>query len=161
MPTVEDNITERLETLFKEDEMYKDCFIIEVLKRSNNKLNVYIDCDGELTLRKCTSISKYLEPFIEEHGWMPEKYVIEVSSPGITRPAVYVRQIVKHIGKNIQFIDTEGEKIEGKMLSINDSILDVEFDRVERIKKKKRKYKEVIQYDFNKIKDIKVKISFK
>ena len=39
----------------------------------------------------CARVSRALEPWMDEMGAMPERYVLEVSSPGVDRPLVRPR----------------------------------------------------------------------
>ena len=88
---IEDRIVELLGAKFEEEE-FRDCFLVETKFHGNNKLEVFIDCDNGLTFEKCQKISRYLESFIDEKQWLGEKYVLDVSSPGIGRPLILKRQ---------------------------------------------------------------------
>ena len=91
---LEEKIVELLEEKFKEEE-FADCFLIEIKLHKHNKLDIFLDSDTGITFQKCQRISRYLESYIDEGGWLGEKYVIEVSSPGLTRPLKLRRQYFK------------------------------------------------------------------
>ncbi len=151
-----DQIKELLELKFQEED-FADCFTVEVLQ-NNSKVEVYIDSDDRLDLRKCQRISRYLESIIDEKGWLGEKYTLEVSSPGATRPLI-VRQYPKHVGRKVK-VKIEGEKLEGKLEQVNDSNIVISYTEIERVKKKKIKTLVTKTIDFDDIKEIKVIISF-
>jgi ribosome maturation factor RimP len=155
---IEDKVKALLEEKFLEED-YKDCFTIEV-KQNNSKVQVFIDSDNELSLARCTKISRYLEAIIDEKGWLGPKYILEVSSPGASKPLVE-RQYKKHVGRkvSIELKDTE-EIVEGELKEVSDDKLCVFY--IEIHKEKKRKIKTEINrwIDFLYINKIKVIISF-
>ena len=82
---IEAKIESLLQDKFKE-EGFTDCFLLEVKLHANRKLDVFIDSDTGITFGKCQTISRYLEQYLDEEGWLGESYVLEVSSPGVGRP---------------------------------------------------------------------------
>ncbi len=105
MNTVE--LTERiqhlLQRLFADDERLADCFVVEINHHPrSNKLAVFVDCDSGINFDKCKAISRYLEGYLDTQGWLGEKYVLEVSSPGVGRPLRFWRQYRNNIGRMVQ-----------------------------------------------------------
>ncbi len=145
---------------FKEEE-YEDCFIVEIKLHANNKLAVFVDSDSAMDFRKCQRISRYLESFIDEEGWLGEKYVLEVSSPGIDRPLVFPRQYVKNLGRDFTLKLADGSEDEGTLIAADDEKITVE--KKVRIKEGKRKRTQEVQteYKYSDIHKALVKISFK
>jgi ribosome maturation factor RimP len=43
---------------------------------------------GQMTIADCASISRRLSPVLDAHDPMPERYRLEISTPGIDRPLV-------------------------------------------------------------------------
>ena len=165
MIVIDDKIKELLEEKYKE-EAFADCFTVEIMQ-NNSKLQVFIDSDTSMSLGRCQKISRYLEAVIDEEGWLGEKYILEVSSPGATRPLIE-RQYHKHIGRKVKVKlgekEEEGilksEKVEGVLEAVESDKIIVAYQTIERIKKKKIKTDVKREIDFGDIKEIKVKISF-
>jgi ribosome maturation factor RimP len=44
-----------------------------------------------VTVEECASVSRALEPWLDGHEELSERYVLEVSSPGVERPLVRAR----------------------------------------------------------------------
>lgn len=155
---IEGKITELLEEKFQEEE-FSDCFIVEV-QLNNKKLNVFIDCDSGVTFGKCQKLSRYLESFIDEEGWLGEKYILEVSSPGIGRPLKLSRQYKKNIGRKLEVTLLEGGNKQGQLIEVNESAIVIEYKQ--RIKEGKKKRTEVVKetISFEEIKKAIVKITF-
>ncbi|MFN0034141.1 MAG: ribosome maturation factor [Saprospiraceae bacterium] len=98
-------ITEKIGLLLEEkyssDEMFADCFTVEIELKPGNKLYVFADSDSGLSLEKCQKLSRYVERQLDENLWLGETYGIEVSSPGIERPFKFPRQYLKHVGRTL------------------------------------------------------------
>jgi ribosome maturation factor RimP len=155
-------MTEKIEKLlakkFEEPE-FSDCFLVDIQLSSSKKLEVFVDCDNGLTLDKCRLISRYLESYIDEKKWLGEKYTIEVSSPGVSRPLTMHRQYLKNVGRNLEIVPFEGKKFEGKLLEVQDEkiLMEAKF----RVEGKKRMELKNVEIPFSNIKKAKVKVSFK
>ena len=156
---IEQKITALLNQKFQE-EGFEDCFLVELKYHPNNKLDVFIDSDGPLTFERCQRISRYLESFIDEEGWLGEKYVLEVSSPGITRPLKLKRQYVKNIGRSVKvsFL-THGSKT-GVLKAVEDDKIIIEEEVIIKDKKKKRKGVVDVEIPFDNISKAIVQITF-
>ncbi|MCB0663587.1 MAG: ribosome maturation factor [Saprospiraceae bacterium] len=155
-------MTEKIEKLLAkkfEEPDFSDCFLVDLQLSPSKKLEVFVDCDNGLTLDKCRIISRYLESFIDEQNWLGEKYTIEVSSPGITRPLTMHRQYVKNKGRSLEIVPVEGKKFEGKLLEVEEDKIVMEVK--ERVEGKKRMELKNVEIPFSDIKKAKVKISFK
>ncbi|KAA3625518.1 MAG: ribosome assembly cofactor RimP [Bacteroidetes bacterium] len=156
---IEQKLNELLDQKFAE-EAFSSCFLIELKSLPTNRIEVFIDSDEGVSFQTCQKISRYLEHHIEENGWLGEKYVLEVSSPGVGRPLKLKRQYPKHIGRKLEVKQHEGDTITGTLTEVSDeSILLEEKTRVKEGKKKKTV---VLQHDiaFDNIKKAIVKISF-
>ncbi len=155
---IEEHITDLLEVKFQEAE-FSDCFLIEI-KHTNKKLEVFIDSDTGVTFEKCQKISRYLEQHIDEEGWLGEKYVLEVSSPGVSRPLTVWRQYPRNIGRKVEVTLNDGLKKTGVLLAVAEQEITIEEKiRIQEGKKKKTK---VVQtpVPFDAIRKTVVKISF-
>jgi ribosome maturation factor RimP len=156
---VREQIIALLEEKFQE-EAFDDCFVVEV-NQNNSKLEVFVDSDSNMTFQKCQKLSRYLEQHIEERGWMGEKYVLEVSSPGITRPLKFKRQYAKNIGRKMEIKTIGGEKYAGMLAKVDDS--KVYLEEKTRVKEGKKKVNKLLTHEinFDQVEKATVKISFK
>ena len=157
---LEKKIEKLLEEKFQEED-YADCFIVEIKLHDHKKLDVFVDSDSSMTFRKCQRLSRYLEAFIDEEGWLGEKYVLEVSSPGITRPLVFARQYIKNIGRDMEVKLADGSKDKGTLIAANET--EITLEKTVRIKEGKKKRNEIVQtiYTYDNIHKAIIKISFK
>ncbi len=131
---IERLLSEALEEKFGEEGM-EECFLVDIVTKKNDKVEVYIDSDGNLPIKTCQVVSRFLEKKIEENGWLGEKYTLEVSSPGVDRPLKLKRQYVKNVGRRIRITNNEEETSEGKLVEVKEDSVMVQIakDRIEEI----------------------------
>ena len=61
-------------------------------------------------------------------GMYPDgDFSLEVSSPGIDEPLKLLRQYHKNIGRNVEVITNDGNKQEGKLISVNEDAITIEY----------------------------------
>lgn len=157
-------IERKIESLLQEklkEEEFADCFLIESKLHANNKLEVFIDSDSNMTFEKCSKISRYLEKHIEENNWLGENYTLEVSSPGIDRPLLFLRQYQKNTGRNVEVTLKNGDTKAGLLLKADNEKLYIEEKM--RIKEGKKNKTQVVETEipFTEINKTIVKIAFK
>ena len=156
---IEEKIKEILEKKLEEPG-FADCFIIEILLKGDQRLEIYLDSDSGISFDQCQQISRYLEGHLDQEQWLGEKYTLEVSSPGVQRPLIFPRQYPKHVGRKLEVKTRAGEKLEGRLSSVNDEHIALVWK--ERIKEGKKKKNIEMQREipFAEIEKAIVKISF-
>lgn len=157
---MEEQILKLLEAKFQ-DEGFEDLFLVDMnFNESNKKLEIFLDSDTSLTIGQCSRINRYLQKHIDEAGWLGEKYILDVSSPGVGKPLKLKRQYVKNIGRKIEMKLSDNSKKEGELLEVNEEFIVIE-EKVPIAPKKKKKIAQRTEVRFDDIKKTKVKISFK
>jgi ribosome maturation factor RimP len=76
-----------------------------------------------VSLEDCRVVSRALESLLEESRQVPERYVLEVSSPGVERPLVRPRDYVRFRGSEVAVLGrTElrpgHKRVEGELLGL-------------------------------------------
>ena len=56
---------------------------------------------GGVNVDDCARVSRALEPWLDEVEAIPERYVLEVSSPGLERPLLRARDFERFAGKQV------------------------------------------------------------
>jgi ribosome maturation factor RimP len=75
--------------------------------RARPILRVYIDRPGSVpgepavSLDDCTAVSRGLEPMLDAYEGLSDRYVLEVSSPGVERPLVRPRDWSRFAGQEV------------------------------------------------------------
>ena len=95
-------------------------------------LRIYIDKPGGVGLRDCERVSRYASALLDEEDFILDRYVLEVSSPGIERPLFKEVDYRRSVGKEIRLITTETiedrRKFTGLIRTFSEGILKLEFD---------------------------------
>ena len=112
-------VEDLLQEKFQEEE-FTDCYLIDMdFSKAANRLQVFIDSDSGFGFDKCRRVSRFLEAYFDEKGTFGEKYTLEVSSPGLSRPLKLKRQYIKNIGRLIKIKKTNGEVLEGTLADVD------------------------------------------
>ena len=82
--------------------------------------------EGGVTVDHCAEVSRALEPWLDGHPEIPERYVLEVSSPGVERPLTRRRDWERFKGRPVRVKGRDlpgdrGNRIEGELLGVEDS----------------------------------------
>jgi len=77
--------------------------------------------DEGITVEDCAKVSRALEAWLDEQEGLSEKYVLEVSSPGVDRPLVRGRDFDRFRGKHVAVLGSEvllgrATRLEGELL---------------------------------------------
>lgn len=104
------------------DELSFELFDVEYVKEGQDYyLRAYIDKPGGITIDDCVLVSRKMNELLDEHDYIKEQYIFEVSSPGLGRPLKKDKDFDRSIGKNIEvhtFAKVNGKKeFEGELIS--------------------------------------------
>lgn len=147
-------IGQKINNLIKED---SGLFLVEIKIRPTNNIKVFIDGDQGVSIEKLVHYNRKLYKEIEESNMFPNgDFSLEVSSPGLDEPLKLHRQYLKNIGRFVEVTEKEGNKKEGKLLSVSDESI-----TVEEVKGQGKK-REIIQLTilFDNIKSTKIQVKF-
>lgn len=98
--------------------------------RNRPVLRVRIDRPGStpgsgVTVDDCTQVSRALEAFLDGEDRLGDRYVLEVSSPGIERPLVRPRDFRNFAGREIAVrghgdLAGHGRRLEGELVGLEE-----------------------------------------
>lgn len=100
-----------------------DLFLIDFSINQDNHIIIVVDGDQGVLVEDCIFLSRAIEHNIdrEEHD-----FSLEVMSAGATAPLVHKRQYKKNINRVLE-VQTKSEKIEGKLTSVTDANIILEW----------------------------------
>ena len=76
---------------------------IEVFPSGKSSIvRVYIDSTSGVNVDDCANISRQISSMLDVESFLPEKYVLEVSSPGLDRKLFEVSQYSAYIGEKVR-----------------------------------------------------------
>jgi ribosome maturation factor RimP len=76
-----------------------------------------------VTIDECASVSRALEPWLDEHEALSTRYVLEVSSPGVERPLIRSRDFERFCGERVAVTGRDlllgrSTRLEGELLGL-------------------------------------------
>ena len=76
---------------------------VEYVKEGGNYyLRAYIDKEGGITINDCELISRALSDILDEKDFIPDAYILEVSSPGLGRQLKKEKDFKRSLGEEIE-----------------------------------------------------------
>ena len=80
-----------------------DLWGIEYLSQKHGSLlRIYIDVTRGVTIEDCEIVSQQVSAILDVEDVVPEKFRLEISSPGVPRPLFYPEQFQKYNQHEIQ-----------------------------------------------------------
>ena len=143
--------------ILEENPEFEKYFVVSVKVTGDNKIMIKADTDSGITIDQCGEISTKLEEILDRDA---EDFELEVSSPGLTEPLKIPRQYIKNIGKSVDIVFTDGEKISGVITSADPQSVTVKQTITEKIGGKRTKTEIENTINFTSIKTTKLKINF-
>lgn len=144
---------ERLQIITKKCCESLNLHLIDVeIKGDRNKplYIIFADTEKGITLGECTQLSRAIQDEVDFSDDFPEKYQLDVSSPGLEKPLIEDFQYTKTLGKDISLkIIKENNSIIGKLRAFDKNNLSLED-----------KKGNIINYSRDKIIEAKVKLKW-
>jgi|WetSurMetagenome_2_1015567.scaffolds.fasta_scaffold826720_1 ribosome maturation factor RimP len=149
-----------IQSLLEAELIRWDMFLVDVLVRPGNKITVYLDSIKGVTLNECIAVSKFLEGKLDRDK---EDFELEVSSPGLDRPLKLAIQYEKNVGRIIDVVKADGNKVMGTLMGIDGGVIRTEVEDKVKDRKtgKKRTEIRVEEIKLEDIKSAKIVISLK
>ncbi|MFT4969414.1 MAG: ribosome maturation factor RimP [Chitinophagales bacterium] len=100
-----------------------DLFLVEIVIGANYKMQIFADGIPSITIKQCTRLSRFIEGYLDEDASVPEKYTLEVSSPGMTNPLRVPQQFTKRIGSTLKITMQDGQQVAMLLKEVNETTL--------------------------------------
>lgn len=98
----------------------------------NAVLRVYIDGPHGVTVDDCAQVSRQLSAILDVEDPFPERYVLEVSSPGLDRPLVRHEDFERFVGESVKVrmrMLLEGRRnFKGRLIGVSPDHVVLEID---------------------------------
>lgn len=127
--------TEQLVTPIVEENHFELVDVEYVKEGSNWYLRVYVDKENGIDIDDCVLVSRALEAKLDEEDFIADAYILEVSSPGLTRPLKKEKDFIRNMGKRIEvklFKAQDGRKeFEAELTGFEDGVVAMKPDGME------------------------------
>lgn len=133
---------------------------IERGEKGTKVVELFLDNKESVNIDELAKINRELNVLVGEKVLMNDISKLVVSSPGVERPFKYIWQLHKHLGRLLQIELNDGERLEGRLVSIAENETHSFSLDILQKRNKKQVDSELRELNFNNIKEAKVKISF-
>ena len=99
-------------------------------RHSNQTLRIFIDNKDGISVEDCEKVSKHVSKVLDTENDFSEKYMLEISSPGLDRKFFYKEQYQGFINESIRvtFFDNDNKKtIKGNLKEVDDKSIKLEI----------------------------------
>ncbi len=106
---------------------------VEYVKEgSDYYLRAYIDKEGGVTIDDCEAVSRALNDMLDKEDYIDEAYILEVSSPGLTRKLTKPRHYLNSLGNEVEiktFKPIDGSKeFSGTLIQYDNGVITIESE---------------------------------
>jgi ribosome maturation factor RimP len=110
-----------------------ELYDVEYVKEGGNwYLRAYIDKENGITVDDCVLVSRALSDLLDQHDFIADSYVLEVSSPGLGRQLKRDKHFEKSIGEEVEVklykaVNKKKEFV-GILVAFDQKTLTIEFE---------------------------------
>ena len=93
-----------------------DYYLVDIEMTADDRIVIEIDHADGVWIEDCADLSRHLQETLgEELG----DYELEVGSAGIGQPFKVMQQYVNHIGKEVEVLQQNGQKVQGILKTVD------------------------------------------
>ncbi|MDP2114119.1 MAG: ribosome assembly cofactor RimP [Bacteroidota bacterium] len=136
------------------EKLADDQFLVDVTISTSNEIHIMVDSDTGISINQIVEISRHVESNLDREA---EDFELSVFSAGLTEPFRLVRQYKKNVDKEIEVLLTNGQKLNGLLIGVEEQAIDLEVTTNEKIEgsKKKELVTKVHHLEYSEIKEAK------
>ena len=114
-----------------------DYYLVDVEMTADDRIVIEIDHADGVWIEDCADLSRFLQ---EKLGDELGDYELEVGSAGIGQPFKVVQQYRNHVGKDVEVLTKDGQKVQGilKEVAADDTQFTVTVKEKQHLEGKKR-----------------------
>ncbi|SHI89246.1 ribosome maturation factor RimP [Parasporobacterium paucivorans] len=94
--------TEQMISPFLQEKNFELVDVEYVKEAGNYFLRLYIDKQGGITIDDCEIVSRTLSEMLDNDDFIKEAFILEVSSPGLSRPLKKDKDFQRNLGKEVE-----------------------------------------------------------
>jgi ribosome maturation factor RimP len=130
-----ENIREISRQVAEENNLFLIDFIVRGLE-SNRVIEIFIDGEKNISADECAQVSREITKQIDEQELL-KSYRLDVSSPGVDRPLLFLKQYPKHLNRlfEIEFKASDSSStFKGRLMSVEDEVLTFKSEKEIKLK---------------------------
>ncbi|MBP3837648.1 MAG: ribosome assembly cofactor RimP [Prevotella sp.] len=135
-------------------------FLVDIEINADNRIVVEIDHADGVWIEDCVALSRYIEEHLNREK---EDFELEVGSAGLGQPFKVPQQYVNFVGKEVEVLDSLGQKFRGVLKSVDGSLFTITVaEKVKEEGMKRPEWREIDhEFDMEKVKYTKYLLNFK
>ena len=94
-----------------------DKFLVNLKITPDNRIFVDIDGDNGVTIDDCIALSRAVESQLDREE---EDFELNVGSAGADMPLKLTRQYRRHVGRELEVVMVDGERVDGTLEEVTD-----------------------------------------
>jgi ribosome maturation factor RimP len=94
-----------------------DYYLVDVEMTADDRIIIEIDHADGVWIEDCADLSRFLQ---EKLGDELGDYELEVGSAGIGQPFKVIQQYRNHVGKDVEVLQKDGQKVQGVLKTVGD-----------------------------------------
>ena len=106
-----------VKTLVEEWLQGNDYFLVDIIFGTDDRIVIEIDHADGVWIEDCAELSRFLQ---EKLGEELGDYELEVGSAGIGQPFKVIQQYRNHIGKEVEVLHQNGQKVQGLLKEVSE-----------------------------------------
>ncbi|MFN3839603.1 MAG: ribosome maturation factor RimP [Cyclobacteriaceae bacterium] len=121
-------IADRIRELAEKSKKDDSHFVVDVvvsLRKNPKKVLVILDGDHGVTIDDCADMSRALSGALDQERLLDERYLLEVSTPGLDHPLKLKRQYYKNRNRKLR-VKTREAVVEGVLAEVTDEAITLE-----------------------------------
>ena len=118
---LKEKVSKLLQEVLEEE---SSLFLISKEIKAGNKIVIVIDGDNGVTLQDCMKVSRHIEHNLDREE---EDFSLEVYSAGISEGITHIRQYQKNVGRKLEVIKDDQEKVTGTLIEADDEKIKLQW----------------------------------
>lgn len=141
------------------EKLADDQFLVDVNISGGNDIHIMVDSDSGISINQIVEISRFVENNLDREA---EDFELSVYSAGLSEPFKLIRQYKKNQDKEIEVLLTNGQKLNGLLIGVEEQGIDLEVTTKEKPEgsKKKELITRVHHFEYSDIKEAKQVLKF-
>ena len=99
-------------------------FLVDIHIDSASHVRIVLDGDEGVTLEQCMRVSRHIEHNLDREEY---DFSLEVGSSGASSPLTLPRQYRKHVGRVLNIVTNDDEKVKGTLMAANDAHVSLQW----------------------------------
>ncbi len=128
----------------------RDVELVELVVSGSHRrqiVRIFVDRPDGITVDECAALSRDIADMLDTRDPIDGTYLLEVSSPGLTRPLKTDRDFERVVGKVLRLVVDGLGVVVGTLLQVKADYLDVELQGERTIVEREKVQKATVHFD--------------